>query len=803
MKHMPLTSSNEDKTRNRWTVGLLGAIKRLLGAGRKREKDHPVKGRYYKKSLALILAVSGIPGLITGALVYSLAGGRVESELLTLHNKQIEQRARNMDEQLTNLELMLSHWAFDPKFDFRLNDADFYTDYERAQDIAKTLLVMQGSNTMTKKVELYLSREKPVLFDPEYSVMRTDEETKPYRELLQSNRLTFWTQMAFDAARPDMRDVTLVHHIPGGSMEPFGTLIIRLDSQKVADMLRAMMPYNEGETFLVQQSGGLYASAMGESLDSPFVQALQTRIGQNGEGPASFFFEWEKATYTVTYGNLSRIGSNWTYVSASPITSITSPVVTISKLILIVSLAVLALAAALAWLASRSIYSPVKRLMQNLTDGESMEGSQGDEFSLIENRWNSLHQQSFELNSKLAEQLPHVKESFLHQLLQGYLYAYSEEDLRTRMEGFQWEVRNRKFIIVYVQLTGITSMEGKFKYGDEGLVSFAAVNIIGELASQHFEQSTTINFHDLTAGLLLMVPGDRSWSQQLQIFSEALTQSVNHILKMRVTLAISRPAARITDIPAAFESVKQAAAYRNFGNENQIIDLDRMKEEGHNGAGVQYPFSLERELIQAMRTGQEADTYRLLEEFLDALSTQGAKEIDVQQGMLHLLGSVQHAVMVSGISPARLSKGSNLYEALSQIREPQQILEWFRQKVAEPFLKELTERSDAQVKRIIEQAMIYLQANYMRDISLDNCAEHTGTNPFYLSKSFKQVTGKNFIDYLTELRMDRAKELLRETELKINDIADQVGYQHSYFNRIFKKLEGMTPSRYRELSREK
>jgi YesN/AraC family two-component response regulator len=73
-------------------------------------------------------------------------------------------------------------------------------------------------------------------------------------------------------------------------------------------------------------------------------------------------------------------------------------------------------------------------------------------------------------------------------------------------------------------------------------------------------------------------------------------------------------------------------------------------------------------------------------------------------------------------------------------------------------------------------------------------------NPVTLSKTFKQVTGKNFIDYLTELRMGKAKELLADTELKINDVAVQVGYQHSYFNRIFKKQEGITPSQYREMA---
>jgi AraC-like DNA-binding protein len=761
------------------------------------------KGRHYKKSLIMILVVSGIPGLVIGAMVYWTAGGRLESELLKLHNLQIEQRAHNIDDQLTNLELMLSHWAFDPKFDYSLKGVDFLKDYERAHDITKTLVVMQGSNTMAKKVELYLAGEQGVMFDPEYSIVRSAALSENYKKLLKTDQITYWTQWAPDPSRPDDKDLTLIHHIPGGSLDPFGTLVVRMDTQKVSDMLRTMMPYNDGETFLLQDKGGIYVSAGGTAEKSPFVEALKEKMADSGETEGSFFFDWDGATYTVSYGHFSRIASNWTYVSASPITSITSPVVFISKLVFLISGTSLLLAALLSWLASRSIYSPVNRLLQSLLEGQTPDASQEDEFTFIERQWKNLNRESHELHSKLAEQLPHVKESFLHQLMQGYLYAYSEEDLRSRMERFKWDVENRRFIVVYIQLTGITSMEGKFKYGDEGLVTFAAVNIIGELASQYFEQSDTINFHDLTAGLLLLLPGERSFAQELQTFGEELTQSVNRILKMRVTLAISKPVCEVREIPMAFEAAKQAASYRNFENENQILDMEKEMDQGSDAVDMQYPFTLERELIQAMRTGQEADSYRLLEAFLEALSAKGAKEIDVQQGMLHLLGSVQHAVMVSGINPNRLFKGSNLYESLSQIRETKLILEWFREKVVAPFLTELLSRTDSQVKRIIEQAMIYLQNNYMNDISLDNCADHTGTNPFFLSKSFKQVTGKNFIDYLTELRMEKAKELLRETELRINDVADRVGYQHSYFNRIFKKLEGMTPSRYRELSQDK
>lgn len=358
---------------------------------------------------------------------------------------------------------------------------------------------------------------------------------------------------------------------------------------------------------------------------------------------------------------------NWLYVSASPITNITAPVVLISKVILAVSASALLLAVLLAWLASKRMYSPVKRLMANLQPNASLAGMGSvDEFAIIERQWQHLSRESRELNAKLLEQLPHVKESFLHQLLQGYLYAYSEEDLRSRMERYRWQVHGKQFVVLYVHLTGIAAMEGKFKFGDEGLVTFASVNMIEELAAAHFEQSSTINFHDLGSGVLLILPEGEPCTEPIKVFSEELTQAVNRLLNMRVTIAVSRTMNRISDIPLAFEGVKHAASFRNFEHDNQIIEMEQLNYE--DGAEPPYPFTLEREFLQALRTGQEADARALLADFQDALSVQGAKAIDVQQGMLHLLGSVQHAILVSGIQPNRLFKGANLYEQLADER---------------------------------------------------------------------------------------------------------------------------------------
>ena len=324
------------------------------------------KRRFYRKSLIVLLLVSGIPGLITGAFVYWMAGGRLESELLSMHNEQIQHRANNVDEQLSNLELMLSHWAFDSKFNYTLRDTNFVQDFIRSRDITNTLLVMQGSNTMIKKVELYVDGTRPVLFDPEFS--EASSLSGIYQGLLQSDRQIYWTRWAFNAARPDDKQLTLVHHVPGGTMKPVGMLLMRLDREKVGELLRTMMPYNDGETFLLKDTGELYGSIVNDP-ESDFQNVLTEAVNRRATGEGSFFLDWGGKTYTVTYGHFSRIQDEWRYVSASPISTITAPVIFISKLILVVSGSALLLAAILAWLASRSIYSPIDRLSCSRLEG--------------------------------------------------------------------------------------------------------------------------------------------------------------------------------------------------------------------------------------------------------------------------------------------------------------------------------------------------------------------------------------------------------------------------------------------------
>lgn len=763
------------------------------------------KGMFYRRSLVLILLITSVPGLITGFSIYWFAGGRIESEMVQLHKNQISRRAESLDAQFAHSELTLSHWAFDPLFDFRLLETDFYRQFSITQGITTTLMIMEGSMPLATKLELFVDGSIPVHFSPNFNLMEpAAEDWQQYRKLMDAKPNAYWALVPSSSGKPDDHpDLALVHKIPGGTTEPFGLLVARTDAAKLHELMKTLTPYEDGEAILLREDGTVLMSTTADAPSS-MLDALKSEVVRKGEEASSFLWTWEKRTYSVSFGQFERIGTKWTYVSLAPVNAITGPVIYLSKLVFLASGAALLLAAVLAWIASRRIYSPLRRLLELFSGGKgAAAGPVGDEFQMIEDEWRHLTRQSMALQSKLESQLPQVKQGFLHQLMQGYLSSYTEEDLQERMRQYGWNVDDCLYQVLFIRLTGMSHprMKGRFSLGDEGLISFAAANIVREMAGDRFEQCEVINFHDLTVGVLLGFHSRKQADRpRLYELAEALSRALNQILKLHVTISIGCAGTKVKQIPALLEEAKLALNYRKWDEDNQILDVEMLPAR-EKSQGFRYPFAAEREIIQAMRTGKLDEAERQLQAFLEELMRQGVTDLDVQQGVMNLLGSLEHEIMQSGLNPNQLLAPVNRYEQLSALQEPEQIRQWFAGQVIAPFLAEMESRSDHKIKKIVEAAIQFIQKHYMKDISLDDCAEYCGTSTFLLSRSFKQVCGKNFIDYLTDLRMEKAKALLRDSERKIFDIAEQVGYQHSYFNRLFKKFEGVTPTQYRERAR--
>jgi AraC-like DNA-binding protein len=758
-------------------------------------------GSHYRRSLITILLFASLPGIVIGFIMFIVSKEQIEHELQSIHQNQLHQTAEAMDDQFSFLEQSIAHWAFDSKFTDNLKNLDFAYKYKEIHEIYRTLLVMEGSNPLVERVELYVNEPESIIFTKDrYTFIDDAEIKKRYNRLLEHNKSLFWSD-SFEQTT----SVNLVHKIPGIGAKPFGVLVMYLHKDKVLRLVKTLTPYNQGTTFLFQENGGWLFTATQHNRPTALDQSILEQVLGKEEKAGTFIYEWQRNTYSVTYGNFSRVGTSWFYASAAPLTSITAPVMFISKLIIVTSGAIFLTAVILSWFASRRLYSPIASLMNKIS-GPKDEGSAKsfkNEFEMIESQWNNLSRESQTLQSHLERQLPHLREGFLLQLLHGYMYSYSEEELIDRMEQFGREVHNQRYCLVFIQLLGFSKLDGRFSEGDEGLVTFAAANMVEELIQNLHIEADVINFHDLSVGVLVSLPNRKTREQfdtEVYQISEEIIACVERILHMQATVCISSTTDSIKMVPVLFEETKLAVSFRNVNDSKQIIEIEKLGDAERDHA-FDYPFDLEKQVLHSIRIGKGEEAVAFIKQFVQELSYKNANEAMMRQGMLHLLGSILHVVLQSGLSMQQIYDGANLYEQLCQIRETDEIVDWFGRKVIFPFIRDFSQKQNMQMRQTIEKAIELLQQQYKSDVSLDSCADVLKMSPFVLSKAFKEVVGINFIDYLTNIRLDKARELLRETDLKISEVAGEVGYQHSYFNRLFKKQEGITPSLYREMSR--
>lgn len=118
-------------------------------------------------------------------------------------------------------------------------------------------------------------------------------------------------------------------------------------------------------------------------------------------------------------------------------------------------------------------------------------------------------------------------------------------------------------------------------------------------------------------------------------------------------------------------------------------------------------------------------------------------------------------------------------------------LEQFSEKLNHKF-------EDYKNKQKIQQAVIYIRENYDKDLNMAVVSNHISMNYSLFSYAFKQYTGTNFVNFLKDIRMEKAKELLENTDLRIIEISQKIGYENEkHFMKIFKVTCGVSPTEYR------
>jgi YesN/AraC family two-component response regulator len=268
-------------------------------------------------------------------------------------------------------------------------------------------------------------------------------------------------------------------------------------------------------------------------------------------------------------------------------------------------------------------------------------------------------------------------------------------------------------------------------------------------------------------------------------------------MSLRVIVSIGRPIRDAAELPEAFVAVRQSLTHRAVEPTSQIIDTDDVLPKGDYSAP--YPFDVEREILNAMQMGWSDDAREGLRRFFNEVAMTGDRAFLVVESARQLLGNVLNTVLKSGFSPLVVFEGRDLYDELAELREVVHFERWFAERVVGPYITAIRSVQDLQSRRLVQQALELIHREYASPLfSLEWVADEVSSYPQKISTAFKEITGTNFVAYLTKHRLARAEELLKTTELPVSTVAERVGYQPSYFNRIFKKHQGVTPGEFRD-----
>ncbi len=213
-----------------------------------------------------------------------------------------------------------------------------------------------------------------------------------------------------------------------------------------------------------------------------------------------------------------------------------------------------------------------------------------------------------------------------------------------------------------------------------------------------------------------------------------------------------------------------------------------------------YPKNMEKPLFEAIAKGDLNETQVMTDKYGDWMC-QKAGDGDLMSMKLKALEFALYAEHLAYQNGGQTYHYSGRKEYLPQIMElntPGEIREWFSEKIMSACRNVVSKREERSGD-IIRTAKKYIEDHFDKDISLDDVSRVVNISPYYFSKVFKEESGLNFIEYLTNIRIDKAKELLENSNLSIKEICVSCGYTDpNYFSRSFKKNVGVTPTEYKE-----
>mgnify|MGYP002794661793 CR=1 FL=1 len=213
-----------------------------------------------------------------------------------------------------------------------------------------------------------------------------------------------------------------------------------------------------------------------------------------------------------------------------------------------------------------------------------------------------------------------------------------------------------------------------------------------------------------------------------------------------------------------------------------------------------YPFETEQAMLRAVQQANKAEAQKFLNELLGhILFSSGGDFLRCKTRIYELLVLISRTAIKAGANPEEtLNAGHGYLIDITQIQDFDALCLWLT-KAMGILMDSIFDFSGSRHTSAIHQSIQYIHSHYDERITLEDMARRVYFSPAYFSRVFKDETGEAFSVYLNRVRIEKSKEQLLYTHLKLSDIALSIGYEdQSYFCKVFKKIEGVTPMQYRK-----
>lgn len=422
------------------------------------------------------------------------------------------------------------------------------------------------------------------------------------------------------------------------------------------------------------------------------------------------------------------------------------------------------------------LYRPIVLLIKQLSNDVS-EIDNRDEIEWLINETEALQ----DSNKRMKDLVELTRERLKEQKIREFVLGYSQENRDLDDNFFK---SSAKYRVILLEL--------RCEEGD--LIINDTTSLVSEVIMNNLPQDSLFLPIDKNSFIII--------SMNLSITT--LKKSIKKIVSLldqhstlELLISMGSEVEGYEAVPSSYKEALNIMEYKYLLGQKLILTPDLIKDEKYSKS-LYYPLSVEKRIIDLTAKGEDR-AIPILKELMDENLLEreiiGEERKKLIISIKATLNRVFHELKVEPLSV--YGKDKNLYEELESF--------WFdddiENKIITLFetLLEFIQYENSRVKNELKDQMLeYVSRNFNDDIMLYDVAEELNLSLKYCSALFKKLTGHNFKDYLNHFRVEKAKEILdREREIRINDLAERVGFNSSNtFIRVFKKYVGVSPGSY-------